>query len=92
MILKYLVGILLYILIITKTLSLMGQTSGDTLPYVQIPNTPENYTSGTVISRMIDGLGYRYYWATEGLREEDLAFQPSEEAQSSFQTIVHIYE
>ncbi|TAK34823.1 MAG: hypothetical protein EPO28_15520, partial [Saprospiraceae bacterium] len=44
----------------------------------------------TVAARMIDGLGFRYYWATEGLRPEDLAFKPSAEARTSEETIDHI--
>ena len=40
---------------------------------------------------MIEGLGFRYYWATEGLRPEDLSFKPSEEARTSRETIEHIY-
>ena len=39
---------------------------------------------------MIDGLGFRFYWATEGLRAEDLAFRPSPEARTSEETIDHI--
>lgn len=60
------------------------------LPYAQIPEAPETYTAGSVVSRMIDGLGFRYYWATEGLRAEDLKFKPSEEARTTEQTIDHI--
>lgn len=52
------------------------------LPYKQIPEYPEQYTSGNVIARFIDGLGYRYYWATEGLREQDLAYKPSEKGKN----------
>ena len=40
---------------------------------------------------MVDGLGFRYYWATEGLRDEDLAYKPSEEARTTSETIDHIY-
>jgi len=40
---------------------------------------------------MIDGLGFRYYWATEGLTEKDLAFRPSEDGRSVFETMEHIY-
>jgi len=32
-----------------------------------------------VISRLIDGIGFRYNRATEGLREGDPAFRPPEE-------------
>ena len=63
----------------------------NTLPYAEIPEAPETYTAGTVVARMIDGLGFRYYWATEGLRDEDLKFKPSEEGRTTAETIDHIY-
>jgi len=61
------------------------------LPYKEIPAYPSNYASGNVVSRMIDGLGYRYYWATEGLAENDLAYQPSEGGRTAMETLSHIY-
>ena len=61
------------------------------LPYYEIPEAPEEFTAGSVVSRMIDGLGFRYYWATEGLRTEDLLFKPSEEARTSLETLEHIH-
>lgn len=60
------------------------------LPYYEIPEYPSEYNEGTVVARMIDGLGFRYYWATEGLRAEDLAFKPSEKGRTSEETIDHI--
>ena len=38
--------------------------------YYQIPDYPEPYSAETVAARLIDGLGFRYFWATEGLRAE----------------------
>ncbi len=61
------------------------------LPYHQIPDYPETYTAGNVAARMIDGLGYRYYWASEGLTQKDLDYKPSEEGRSSMETLQHIY-
>ncbi len=61
------------------------------LPYEQIPEYPSDFTSGNVVSRFIDGLGYRYYWATEGLTEKDLKHAPSEEGRTMLQTLQHIY-
>ncbi|WP_350286546.1 DinB family protein [uncultured Croceitalea sp.] len=61
------------------------------LPYKEIPNYPEDYTSGNIVGRMIDGLGYRYYWATEGLRPNDLAYRPSEDGRTVLETLQHIY-
>jgi len=60
------------------------------LPYYQIPDYPTEYTACTVAARMVDGLGFRYYWATEGLRQEDLIFKPNAEARTSEETIDHI--
>lgn len=37
------------------------------LPFYSIPPAAEHYTAANSISRMIEGLGFRYYWATEGL-------------------------
>ncbi|MBL4904447.1 MAG: hypothetical protein JKZ00_00090, partial [Flavobacteriaceae bacterium] len=55
--------------------------------YYEIPPAPKEYTAGTVASRMVDGLGFRYYWATEGLTEKDLAFRPNSEARTTLETI-----
>ncbi|GAA4278221.1 hypothetical protein JJQ60_16230 [Aquimarina mytili] len=85
-------GMIMLILFFSFTLIGYCQNS-DTmkLPYEQIPEAPDDYTSGNVIARFIDGLGYRYYWATEGLTEKDLQFSPSEEARTTLQTIEHVY-
>jgi len=61
------------------------------LPYYEIPEYSKEYTAGTVAARMVDGLGFRYYWATEGLRDEDLAYKPSEDGRTTAETIDHIY-
>ncbi len=61
------------------------------LPYREIGDKPSNFTAGTSISRMIDGLGYRYYWATDGLREEDLNYDPGNGGQVCRDVLIHIY-
>lgn len=68
-----------------------SQAQNENLPYEEIPQYPEDYSSGNVIARMIDGLGFRYYWATEGLRKEDLDYKPSEDARSTKSTLEHLY-
>ena len=60
------------------------------LPYYEIPQAAKEFTPGTVASRMVDGLGFRFYWATEGLKEKDLVFKPNSEARTSEETIDHI--
>jgi len=69
----------------------MESVNRSDLPYYNIPAEPELYTAGNMAARMIDGLGFRYYWATEGLNETDLEFKPSEEARTTAQTLDHIY-
>ena len=60
------------------------------LPYYEIPEHADSYTAGSVASRMLDGLGFRYYWATEGLRVVDLEYKPSESGRTSAETIDHL--
>ena len=72
-----------------------AQTTVDTmekeiLPYREIPAYPDTFSAENVAARMIDGLGFRFYWATEGLRPEDLAYKPSPDARSCGETIDHI--
>jgi hypothetical protein len=71
--------------------STLASAQESTLPYREIPAYPETFTAGSVASRVIDGLGFRFYWATDGLRPEDLNFKPGKEARSSEETIEHIY-
>ncbi len=58
--------------------------------YHQIPDYPDNYTATNVAARLVDGLGFRYYWASEGLQEQDLAYRPSEQGRSMIETLQHI--
>ena len=59
------------------------------LPYYQIPDAPETFTAATVAARTIDGLGYRFYWASEELSEEAKAYDPGNENRSPQQMMDH---
>jgi hypothetical protein len=90
---------LILLLTATLTISLVNgqdqkikEALDDKLPYSEIPANAEKYTAGSVASRLIDGLGFRFYWATDGLRDEDLIFKPDKEMRSTIETIEHIYE
>lgn len=78
------------IIVIFTTAFIMN--SQEKLPYYEIPEASKEFTPGTTASRMIDGLGFRYYWATAGLVEKDLSFRPDAEARTSGETIDHILE
>lgn len=60
------------------------------VPFSSIPEAPEQYNSTTVLSRLVDGLGFRYHWATEGLEEDVLAFRPEASCRSIGETLDHI--
>lgn len=62
------------------------------LPYYEIPDYPESYTAGTMAARLIDGLGFRYYWASEGLKDEDLVYKTNDDVRSTEETINHILD
>jgi len=61
------------------------------LPYHQIPDAPASYDANAVAARMIDGLGYRFYWATEGLVDGDMEYKISEDSRSFGETMSHLY-
>jgi hypothetical protein len=78
-------------LLLFITITLIQAQDNNKPDYYQIPDYPEKYTAETVVARMIDGLGFRYYWGTDSLTEKDLNFKPSEAARTSGETIDHIY-
>src|ERR1700744_2179434 len=80
------------VLCIIMFASLAAMAQNDSLPYKAFPPAPDHYNAGTVVSRLLDGLGVRYYWATEGLRPVDLTFRPTPAARNSWETLQHISE
>ncbi|WP_439151940.1 hypothetical protein, partial [Winogradskyella sp.] len=46
----------------------------------------------TMAARMIDALGFRFYWATDSLSKKDLMYRANEEGRSTKETIKHIYD
>lgn len=60
------------------------------LPYHQIPDAPETLDVNGVLARMIDGLGYRYYWATEGLVQDDLDYTPGNYGRKTHEVLNHL--
>jgi hypothetical protein len=62
------------------------------LPYYEVPNYPEEFTAGTMAARMVDALGFRFYWSTDSLTDKDLSYKANEEGRSTEETIKHIYD
>lgn len=63
----------------------------ESLPYASIPEYPDTYTAGTSLGRLVDALGFRYYWATEGLRDEDLDFDPGGDNRPPRAVLEHLH-
>jgi len=81
-----------YLFIFLLSLTFLNMNSQENLPFYEIPDYPESYSEAGIVGRMIDGLGFRYYWATEGLTDIDLAYKLPNDSRSSMETIVHIYD
>lgn len=79
------------LILISIAMSNPSNAQESKLPYHQIPDYPEEYNEYTVAARFVDGLGFRYYWATEGLKDEDLDYRPAEDVRTIRETLDHIY-
>jgi len=78
-------------ILLLPAFSMAQSISTEALPFSQIPEAPESYSSTTVVARLIDGLGFRYYWATEGLTSENLTYRPTPESRSMRETLEHLH-
>jgi hypothetical protein len=59
--------------------------------YRVIPEYPPKISAGTILTRLLDGLGFRFYWATEGLRKADYEFRPSQDCMSVEELVRHTW-
>jgi len=60
--------------------------------FKQIPEEPTKIDSTNCIARVIDGIGYRYYWATKDLTMGDLFFSPGNGSMNITELNLHIYD
>ncbi len=77
--------------LIATVMSYSQSKNEDQIPFEEIPEAPENYSGGNVVARMVEGLGFRFHWASKDLTEQDLMYKPSEDARSCRETLEHIY-
>ena len=80
------------ILLIAILISSINPLTAQQLPYHSIPDPPVKADASAMLARYMDGLGYRYYWATEGIRDADLQYIPSEGARNLLETLNLIYD
>jgi hypothetical protein len=58
--------------------------------YTDIPQPPDEANAATVLVRLVDGIAFRYRWATEKLPEESLRLQPSEDSWTLRELLEHV--
>jgi hypothetical protein len=61
------------------------------MPFRTVDRYPSSLDAQAVLARLIDGLGFRFYWATEGLTEQDYGFSPGQGCMSIGELIGHIW-
>ena len=87
---KYFSIIAFALIFITNSMA-QEKIKKDDLPYYEVADYSDvSYTAGSVVARMIDGLGFRYRWATEDLRDEDLTYRITDSSRTSIETSDHI--
>jgi uncharacterized damage-inducible protein DinB len=62
-----------------------------TLPYTTLPNIPEEINASTIVARLVDGVAFRYRWATEDLTDNEFHFKPVEGSMNMEELLKHIY-
>ncbi|MFK7932804.1 MAG: DinB family protein [Saprospiraceae bacterium] len=86
------ITIAIFSLLISSCLFAQTEKMKDSpLPYHEIPAAHDSYTAGSVAARTIDGLGYRYYWATEGINEDVLNYEPGNEGRKAADVLEHLF-
>lgn len=61
-------------------------------PYQSLPNPPKTLSAGTILARLLDGIGFRYQLATEGLTSNEIDFRPTKESMDMMELLIHIYQ
>ena len=56
----------------------------------QISEAPARFDGARVLARVVDGLAFRYRWATEGLRPEDFDFRPGPTSMTTREIMKHV--
>ena len=62
------------------------------LPFKDISQTPLELTVTNTLLRMVEGLAFRYRWATENLSKENIKFRPHSTSMSIEEVNNHIFD
>ncbi len=59
--------------------------------FYEIPDYPESVSGTSVLVRLLDGLGFRFRWSTEGLSDDDYKFRPAPDCMSIEELVRHVW-
>ncbi len=59
--------------------------------YKTLPPTPTQISSGAILARFIDAIGFRFQMATDGLTESEIYFCPVDGSMDMMELMNHIY-
>ena len=57
----------------------------------RIPPYPDAVSGTTMLVRLLDGLGFRFRWSTEGLSDDDYGFRPAPDCMSIEELVRHVW-
>ena len=60
--------------------------------YDSLPEAPSEISAANILMRMVDGLGFRYAYATNGLTQDFFDYSCCESSMSGGQLMKHIYQ
>ncbi len=62
------------------------------IPYQSLPTPPNELSAGKLLARLVDGIGFRYSIATEGLTANEINFRSTPESRNMMELLQHIYQ
>ena len=62
------------------------------IPFEDISKTPTELTATNILLRVVEGLGFRYRWATENLSEDNIKFRPHPTSMNIEEVNSHIFD
>jgi hypothetical protein len=65
----------------------MSKTAFD---FKSLPPGPDAVSGSAVLTRLVEGIGFRFLWATESLRDADLSYRPTPETMSIHELAAHV--
>jgi hypothetical protein len=84
--------ILIFLIIASFNVTIINAQNQSLTYFKDISNHPETISEEAILAKLVDALGFRFYWSTEDLREEDLRYKPTEDSRSTEETISHILD